>query len=123
MDQNVQLEIIKAILNLAIALLTLGSGWIVGNRISAKWDERKKRRELDLPAFNSFYSIYGNFFAVWKIWDGGSCGRTGPLQASGDHRPLRAPDDPHGAIFFRGRGVGSPVRPHDRGAGTNSPRV
>jgi hypothetical protein len=61
-------ETIKAVPNLIVAVLTLCLGWFVGNRLSARWDERKKRRELDLVALGVFYDIYGQFFAVWKLW-------------------------------------------------------
>ena len=29
----------------------------------------KKQTELDLAAMEQFYKIYGEFFAVWKLWD------------------------------------------------------
>ncbi|MFJ2033565.1 hypothetical protein [Streptosporangium sp. NPDC087985] len=63
-------EAVKAIPNLVVALLTLSLGWFVGNRLTARWDERKKRRELDLVALSVFYEIYGQFFAIWKLWSG-----------------------------------------------------
>ena len=63
-------EMIKAVPNLVVALLTLSLGWFVSNRITARWDERKKRRELDLIALGAFYEIYGQFFAIWKLWSG-----------------------------------------------------
>ncbi|WP_169983779.1 hypothetical protein [Microbispora sp. H10836] len=62
-------ESVKAVPNLVVALLTLALGWLVGNRLTARWDERKKRRELDLLALGVFYEIYGEFFAVWKLWN------------------------------------------------------
>ncbi|GAA4574689.1 hypothetical protein [Planotetraspora kaengkrachanensis] len=61
-------ETIKSVPNLVVAVLTLSLGWLVGNRLTARWDERKKRRELDLVALGVFYDIYGQFFAVWKLW-------------------------------------------------------
>ncbi|MEU7004492.1 hypothetical protein [Nonomuraea sp. NPDC046570] len=61
-------EAIKALPSLGIALVTLTLGWLVGNRLTARWDERKKRRELDLLALGVFYDIYGQFFAIWKLW-------------------------------------------------------
>lgn len=63
-------ETVKAIPNLVVALLTLSLGWFVGNRLTAHWDERKKRREMDLLALGVFYEIYGQFFAIWKLWSG-----------------------------------------------------
>ncbi|MFC7382162.1 hypothetical protein [Sphaerisporangium rhizosphaerae] len=64
------MEAIKAVPNLAVALITLSAGWIVGNRLTARWDEHKKRRELDLQALGAFYAVYGQFFALWKLWSG-----------------------------------------------------
>lgn len=70
--QQLWAESIKAVPSLVVALLTLAVGWLVGNRLTAKWDERKKRRELDLQALGAFYAIYGQFFAIWKLWSGTS---------------------------------------------------
>jgi hypothetical protein len=52
-------EMVKAVPNLVVALLTLSLGWFVSNRITARWDERKKRRELDLIALGAFYEMPG----------------------------------------------------------------
>lgn len=41
---------------------------IAGQRLSAYWAVRQKRRELALSAANEFYRLYGEFFAVWKLW-------------------------------------------------------
>jgi len=30
---------------------------------------RQKRRELQLSATQQFYAAYGEFFAVWKLWN------------------------------------------------------
>ncbi|TKK90424.1 hypothetical protein FDA94_05325 [Herbidospora galbida] len=59
---------------MVVALLTLCLGWFVGNRLTARWDERKKRRELDLVALGVFYEIYGQFFAIWKLWSNAPAG-------------------------------------------------
>jgi hypothetical protein len=72
--QQLWAESVKAIPNLVVALLTLAVGWFVGNRLTAKWDERKKRRELDLQALGAFYAVYGQFFALWKLWSGAPAG-------------------------------------------------
>ncbi len=57
---------------LIIALFSavLGSvlAWGVGNAVSYLWDERKRRRESDLEALATFYQVYGDFFATWKLW-------------------------------------------------------
>jgi len=62
-------EVWKAILSLAVAIVTLGLTWLVGNRVTAFWSERQKRRELELALANSFYSHYGEFRAVWRLWN------------------------------------------------------
>ena len=43
--------------------------WLIGTRVTYRSDERKRRRENDLAARNSFYENYGEFFATWKLWD------------------------------------------------------
>jgi hypothetical protein len=57
---------------LIIALFTvvLGSvlAWVVGTQVSYVWDERRRRRESDLAALATFYQLYGDFFATWKLW-------------------------------------------------------
>ena len=68
MGSTLWTESVKAVPNLVVALLTLSLGWFVGNRLSARWDERKKRRDLDLVALGVFYDIYGQFFSIWKLW-------------------------------------------------------
>jgi hypothetical protein len=50
-------------------VLTLGLAWLVGHSLTARWDTIKKQTELDLAAMEQFYKIYGEFFAVWKLWD------------------------------------------------------
>lgn len=42
---------------------------IIGQRLSAWWSERQKRRELELALANDFYAYYGEFFAIWKEWN------------------------------------------------------
>src|SRR5262249_86939 len=41
----------------------------VGKAISEYWELRRKRRELELSTLNDFYRQYGEFFAVWKLWN------------------------------------------------------
>lgn len=46
------------------ALLTVGLGpWL-----ASRWNFFLKQRELDLAAVHQFYGLYGEFFAVWKLW-------------------------------------------------------
>ncbi len=61
---------LTAIISAIVApVLTLGLAWLVGHSLTARWDTVKKQTELDLAAMEQFYRIYGEFFAVWKLWD------------------------------------------------------
>src|SRR5262249_31112144 len=59
----------KAVLNTIGPAVTLLLAAVIGQRLSAYWTERQKRREFELSLANSFYSSYGEFFAVWKDWN------------------------------------------------------
>ena len=59
----------KALMNLLVALLTLGAGWVVGQRLSFRWAIRQKKRESLLAATNQFHAAYGEFFVAWKLWN------------------------------------------------------
>jgi len=48
-------------------LFTVGLAWLAGNRISARWVLRQKKRELGLAVTSEFYGVYGDFFALWKL--------------------------------------------------------
>lgn len=50
-----------------IVFSLLGSA-LVGARVSVLWNLRQKRKELDLSTAHDFHGIYGEFFAVWKMW-------------------------------------------------------
>jgi len=65
---QVNLEIFKAALSLSVGVVTLGLGWFVGNRLSLKWNLIQKRREIDMANVQQFYSLYGEFKEVVKIW-------------------------------------------------------
>jgi hypothetical protein len=62
------LEIFKAVTSLVVAALTLGATWWIGNRISATWNLRQKRNELNLAALGEFHSLYGEFKEVVRVW-------------------------------------------------------
>src|SRR5271156_6141045 len=57
-------EIPKA-LSAAIAALL---AWIVGSRITAAWDMRKKRGEFDILLAKEFYSVVASFKTVAREW-------------------------------------------------------
>jgi hypothetical protein len=50
-------------------VIGLGLAWLVGNRLAFKWELRRKYRELDVESLQEFYSLYGEFFALLKLWD------------------------------------------------------
>lgn len=62
-------EAVKAALSAVVAIVSLGLGWLIGQRLSAMWALRQKRRELDLTSAAEFSRLYGEFFAVWKLWN------------------------------------------------------
>jgi hypothetical protein len=49
------------------ALIALA--WIGSRKFTDKWNLQQKARELDLTASNDFHALYGEFFAVWKLWN------------------------------------------------------
>jgi hypothetical protein len=63
------LEAVKAAFSLGVALTTLGLGWVVGQRLSNYWSYLQKHKEIDLSAAQDFHRLYGEFFAVWKLWN------------------------------------------------------
>ncbi|HJQ57252.1 MAG TPA: hypothetical protein VJ890_10115 [Vineibacter sp.] len=65
---SVNLELLKAGLTLLIALITLGLGWLIGQRLTFKWNLLQKRRETDIANVQQFYALYGEFKEVSKIW-------------------------------------------------------
>ncbi len=63
------LELLKAGLNLGVAVIAILLGGLVGQGLTMRWNLRQKRREFDLSAANEFHRLYGEFFAVWKLWN------------------------------------------------------
>src|SRR3954454_22773303 len=64
MEKIILEESVKAV----FGLLMLAVGWFVGNRITDRWDLKKKRRELDIASAAEFYRIYGEFKSVWRVY-------------------------------------------------------
>jgi hypothetical protein len=63
-------SILQALLvALFTALIGAVLAYVVGVRVTARWDERKRRREADLAALAEFYRLYGDFFTTWKLWN------------------------------------------------------
>jgi hypothetical protein len=66
-------QVVAALIQGAAAIIAavavVGLGWLVGHSVAAKWALYQKRRELDLDAAHELYELYGEFFAIWKLWN------------------------------------------------------
>ncbi|MGY3695082.1 hypothetical protein ACVIGA_005162 [Bradyrhizobium sp. USDA 3240] len=60
---------LKEIPKLISALILLGFAWFVGQRISMNWNLRQKQKENELQIAHDFHALYGEFFAIWKLWN------------------------------------------------------
>ena len=49
-----------------IGLLFAG---LFGGGATYLWDGLRRRREADLDALGTFYATYGEWFAIWKLWE------------------------------------------------------
>jgi hypothetical protein len=58
-------ELPKLITTLFAAILA----WVVGSRITAAWDMRKKRGEFDILLAKEFYTLVASFKAVAREWE------------------------------------------------------
>ncbi|MFF9431409.1 hypothetical protein [Streptomyces sp. NPDC014746] len=54
---------------LLTVVATLGGGWLVTTRVTDRWDQVKKQREMGLSAAQDFQRLYGEFVAIWKTWN------------------------------------------------------
>ena len=59
----------EALPDLIVAAATGVVAAIVGSWLAFYWNIRQKQRELDLSTAQSFHRLYGEFFAVWKLWN------------------------------------------------------
>jgi len=50
-------------------LIFLGLGWLIGKRLTVLWSRRQKENEQALDAARDFHALYGEFFALWKLWN------------------------------------------------------
>lgn len=64
LTNSMLLELFKT----GLSLLPLLLGLVVGQRIIAYWDLRKKRRELDTAIATQFHKLYGEFKELSRIW-------------------------------------------------------
>lgn len=69
MTAEQKLELFKSVLSLGVSFLTIALGWLVGHRLTMRWNLRQKQRELDLMTAHDFHKLYGEFFAIWKLWN------------------------------------------------------
>jgi hypothetical protein len=60
-----QKEFVESISTLVAGALAL----TVGAALTVFWNIRQKQRELDLSTAESFHALYGEFFAIWKLWN------------------------------------------------------
>ena len=60
-----QNELVESISTLIAGALAL----TVGAALTVLWNIRQKQRELDLSTAESFHALYGEFFAIWKLWN------------------------------------------------------
>jgi hypothetical protein len=68
-DWSLVQEAVKAAYSLGSAIIVLVFGWGIGHQLTYKWNVRQKSREFQLSAAQQFYLAYGEFFAVWKLWN------------------------------------------------------
>jgi hypothetical protein len=66
-ENEFSFELVRSLLNVAVTLITLALGWFVGNRLSAAWAIRQKKREIELETVKEFYRIYGEFFSTSEL--------------------------------------------------------
>jgi hypothetical protein len=62
-------DLIKEAFSILNGVLFLALTWFVGQRLTHIWNIRQKRSELQLASLQQFYVAYGEFFAVWKLWN------------------------------------------------------
>jgi hypothetical protein len=68
-----------------LVLASLCLIWFIGYRISDRREMQRFRRQLDLASVEAFYKLYGEFFAVWKLWDA-ALRFPGSVPSQADHR-------------------------------------
>jgi hypothetical protein len=61
--------VISNAIPLATVLMTLLGGWLVSTKVADRWDQTKKRRDMNFAATQDFQRLYGEFFAIWKVWN------------------------------------------------------
>jgi hypothetical protein len=59
----------KALLGVIPVLAGVLATGLVGSGLGYWWNVQLKRREADLTTIRAFHDLYGEFFAVWKLWN------------------------------------------------------
>ena len=60
---------IKELPKLGSGVVLLCLAWLVGQRLTYTWNLRQKQKETDLTTLRDFQMLYGEFFAIWKLWN------------------------------------------------------
>ena len=68
MPAQYEIELFKSGLSLIVAFLSLGATWLVGQRLTAYWNLRQKRSELNFATLQAFHAVYGEFKELVKVW-------------------------------------------------------
>jgi hypothetical protein len=69
MDDTLVKAAVSEIPKFASGLILLGLAWLVTQRVTVFWNLRQKQKENDLSTARDFHAIYGEFFAIWKLWN------------------------------------------------------
>jgi hypothetical protein len=114
-----QLELVKGLIGLATPVLAAVLLYFVGRYLTDRYNEQKKKaelallqasqaaqkqRELQLLAANRFYQLYGEFFAVWKLWRAVKSGKVAerPEEKRAElHRRISTAEGEMEAVFVR----------------------
>src|SRR5208283_5394211 len=72
MDQitmTLWLASIKAIPAFFGSFVLLLLAWGIGQRITTAWNIRQKQKENNLENAREFHRLYGEFIAIWRLWN------------------------------------------------------
>jgi hypothetical protein len=83
---------VGAATSIVATLLTLGGGFLVGQKLTAKWNIRVKEREDDLEAMRKIRELYGELVTTRRLWNlhRSEDGSSGPRDARRLHLLDRA---------------------------------
>jgi hypothetical protein len=81
-----ELEFLKSALALIVAAFSLAATWFIGLRLTAYWNLRQKRNELNQVSLQAFHALYGEFKEGVKIWRLAKRRLTSPVRVPEDER-------------------------------------